>query len=84
MFGLSKLYLYAILALAWAVSVLGVGVWQRWDGRADLTREIEAAASEKALEDLKAKGVIDNEVESTDDSNLRDLIPDGWWVREEN
>lgn len=84
MFGLSKLYLYAILASLWAASVLGVGIWQRMDARADLLREIAAASSEKALEDLKAKGVIDNEVEDTPDSGLRDLIPDSWWVREEN
>jgi hypothetical protein len=84
MFGLSKLYLYAALVAAWALSVVGVGYWQRLDGRADLAREIAAAAAEKRLADIEEKERIEDALESTPDAGLVDLIINGGWLREEN
>lgn len=84
MFGLSKLYLYAILAGLWAVSVVGVGMWQRMDARADMAREIAAAAAEKRLADIEDKERIEDAIENTPDSGLVDLIIDGGWLREED
>lgn len=84
MFGLPKLYLYAALIVAWALSVVGVGYWQRIDGRADLAREIAAAAAEKRLADIEEKERIEDELESTPDAGLVDLIIDGGWLRSQD
>lgn len=84
MFGLSKLYLYGILAAVYAASVVGVGMWQRYDGRADLAREIAAAASEKRLADIEEKDKINEEIENTPDAGLVDvIINSGWLLPEE-
>lgn len=83
MFGLSKLYLYAILALVYFGSVIGWGTWQRYDGRADLAREIAAASAEKRLADIEEKDKIDEEINNTPDSDLADIILNSGWLLSE-
>jgi hypothetical protein len=52
------------------------------DARADMAREIAAAAAEKRLADIGEKERIEDAIESTPDSGLVDLIIDGGWLLE--
>lgn len=79
---MSRLYLYLIASAA-VVAIIFAANWRgRIEGRADLAREIAAAAAEKRLADNQTKELIQNEINGTADADLADRIVNGGWLLE--
>ena len=71
----------ALLGAASIVVVYGVS-WLRWDARTDAEAEARARAAEKRIQTIIEAERREDEVESMDDTGLRDRLERLLWPRD--
>jgi len=79
----NRLVISVVLMIGMAVGLHMYGKQQYRAGRADLASEIAVSAAEKRAADAETLEEIENEVQSTSDDGLVDLIVNGGWLLDE-